>query len=411
MDKRRKPLVIDLFAGCGGLTEGFKNAGFKVVAAVEFDKNAAKTYRYNHPDIELIEDDITNSDIIPRLQGLIGKDEVDVVVGGPPCQSFSLIGRAKDPFGMEKDPRNKLVNRYAEIVEHLNPKFLVMENVPGILNARYGRVYTNLVNRLKRLGYIVHSEKLNAANYGVPQLRNRIIFVGNRLGIGEGYAEDELKKLLYPEKTHWAPYFWYSIEKASPKDDELHLQKFLTLKDAIFDLPRVAPDSGDNPSRYNSANVCSEYQTLMREGASKGWVYNHIARYNNPNDLERYRTLKPGQVSRDLPKRLRVYRDDIFDDKFKRQSWDRPSTTIVAHMHKDGNMFIHPKQVRSLTPREAARLQSFPDRYIFQGPTNDWYKQIGNAVPPLMAEAIATHIKSLLGYNKQTSPRREIALV
>ena len=411
MKKRRKPLVIDLFAGCGGLTEGFKNAGFKVVAAVEYDKNAAKTYRVNHPEVALLEDDITNPDIVAHLERLTGGNNVDVVIGGPPCQSFSLIGRAKDPYGMENDPRNRLVNRYAEIVEHLNPKFLVMENVPGILNARYGSIYKNLMNRLKRLGYIVHSDKLNAAHYGVPQLRNRIIFIGNRLDIGAGCSEDELKILFYPEKTHWAPYYWHSIELAEPKTGEKHLKRFLTLRDAVHDLPEVEAGSGDSPCRYNSDRVCSEYQELMRIDAPKGWIYNHVARYNNPNDLKRYGTLKPGQIARDLPKRLRIYRDDIFDDKFKRQSWDRPSTTIVAHMHKDGNMFIHPGQVRSLTAREAARIQSFSDGYIFDGPTNNWYKQIGNAVPPLMAQAIASHIKKLLNETVDYGVEQQRSLV
>lgn len=396
MYKSGRPIAIDLFAGCGGLTEGFVSAGFNVIAAVEIDKYAAATYKTNHPDTVLLEMDITEDEVIEELDAIIRGREVDVIIGGPPCQSFSLIGRAKDPKGMEKDPRNKLVDRYVQIIDYIQPKFLVMENVPGILNAKFGSVYKKLMKSLEKKGYIVHSEKLNAAHYGVPQLRNRIIFIGNRVGIGEGLNGPDLKEVLFPKPTHWAPYYWHSAEFSEPKPGERRLKRFLTLWDAISDIPPVEPGSGQNPCLYVKASKLTVYQKKMRKGAPRKLLYNHIARYNNPQDLKRYRTLKPGQIARDLPKKLQIYRDDIFDDKFKRQSWDRPSTTIVAHMHKDGNMFIHPEQVRSLTPREAARIQSFPDRYIFEGPTNNWYKQIGNAVPPLMAEAIATHIMQYL---------------
>lgn len=392
----KKPIVIDLFAGCGGLTEGFANAGFDVIAAVENDKYAAATYRTNHPDTVLLEMDIRDGEVIEELDAVIRGREVDVIIGGPPCQSFSIIGRAKDPENMEKDPRNKLVDRYAEIVDYVQPKFLMMENVPGILNAKFGKVYDRLRSKLRRMGYIVHSEKLNAAHYGVPQLRNRIIFIGNRIGIGEGEREEILSEILFPKATHWAPYYWYSIEQSEPAPHEKRLKRYLTVRDAIADLPPVDAGSGINPCPYAKPADLTPYQKLMRKGAPRKIVYNHIARFNNKNDLKRYAALKPGQIAKDLPKKLQIYRDDIFEDKFKRQSWERPSTTIVAHMHKDGNMFIHPEQVRSLTPREAARIQSFPDRYRFEGPTNNWYKQIGNAVPPLMAEAIATHLMGLL---------------
>lgn len=390
----RKPIVIDLFAGCGGLTEGFKNAGFEVVAAVEMDKHAAATYRLNHPEVFLLEEDINNKDIVDRIHEHLDGREVDVIIGGPPCQSFSIIGRAKDPGNMESDPRNKLVSRYVKLIDEFKPKFLMMENVPGILSAKYGQIYVALMKKLKSHGYIVHSEKLNAAHYGVPQLRNRVIFIGNRIGIGEGCSKEDLPELLFPKKTHWAPYYWHSIESAQPKPHEAHLKRFLTLQDAISDLPVIESADGDNPYPYHHKSyMLTAYQKLMRKGAKRTIIYNHISRYNNPKDLVRYATLQPGQVAKDLPKRLRIYREDIFDDKFKRQSWNRPCTTIVAHMHKDGNMFIHPEQVRSLTAREAARIQSFSDRYIFEGPRNSWYKQIGNAVPPLMAEAIAKHIR------------------
>jgi DNA (cytosine-5)-methyltransferase 1 len=376
------PSVLDLFAGPGGLGEGFSQAGFFITAAVDNDEYACKTLTQNAGKRGTL---VIKNDL--RKLNLSGR--VDVVVGGPPCQGFSMVGRSKiKQLRMKEgktrviDRRNSLYKHFVRAVSSLNPQFFVMENVPGIFSYRKGKIAKEIVRSFKTIGYDTDVRVLNAAEFGVPQIRKRAFFVGNRLGIVNPF----------PSRTH------ADIARSSQlRLDELgNLHGYVKLIDAISDLPALEPGQGRDDVPYPEPALLSEYQKWAREGSPK--LYNHVARFQSGRDRAIFRLLEQGQDMLDLPKELRPYRDDIFADKIKKQSWNKPSSAILAHMQKDGLMYVHPdsNQARTFTPREAARLQSFPDRFRFYGPMTQQFRQIGNAVPPLLARSIAMAIKPFL---------------
>lgn len=389
---------IDLFAGCGGLSEGFYMQGFEALVHVEIDKFACETLKkrmeyYGYTDInnKVLEHDITDSGIIDRLNEVVGDNSVDIIIGGPPCQSFSTLGRAKDEFGMQNDPRNFLFESYVRILNYFKPKFFVFENVTGLLTAEIeGKKIINLI--LKELGKNykllddVQDMVLNSVHYGVPQERNRVIILGVRKDLN--IATEDIYNMI--EKTH------YSL------DDELNkanqdLKKYLTVKDAISDLPKLRPGEGEEIIEYVPKKI-TEYVRKLRVNMDNK-LFNHVARNHNSEDMERYREMAKNRWSfmelLDNRPDLNHENPRLFGNSYVVQRWDQPSKTIIAHLYKDGNQFIHPDytQSRTLTAREAARLQSFPDDFEFPVSRTQQYKQIGNAVPPLLAEVIAKAMK------------------
>jgi len=399
----KKYTYIDLFAGCGGFSEGFYNEGFKPLSHVDIDKPCCNTLRhrllsrgYSDEKVKrnVICGDLTQIVIQKSLEKAVNGEEVDVIVGGPPCQAFSSVGRAQDPFSMRNDPRNYLFKNYMEILERFNPKVFVFENVSGLLNAKPNGnyIFPQIIRDMSQ-NYSVCDDKetilLNSSNYGVPQVRKRVILIGVRKDLKIN------SKLIYKKitKTHFSP----EMEK---KNQTEGFQKYLTVKDAILDLPKIKPGEGKEVIEFKP-KVTNTYTKLMRSHEDSK-LYNHVARKHNKDDQERYKILsKNNWQLKDL---FKVRPDLIhhdpkhFGNRYTVQSYNKPGRTIVAHLYKDGNLFIHPdsKQSRTFTVREAARIQSFPDDFQFVGSRTNQYKQVGNAVPPLMAQAIAKSIKSFL---------------
>ena len=406
---REEFTFIDLFAAPGGMSLGFEMAGFKSIAAVDVDERGMMTYSQNFPEAEAMVADVRKlaSDELMRRAGISG-GEVDVIIGGPPCQGFSTIGRVKIASLVKEgvwnlrnsnprfidDPRNVLYREFVRIVKDLKPAFFVMENVPGMMSYRNGEIVREIIEDFERIGYRAEARVLNAVWFGVPQVRKRIFFIGTRLsGVG----------LRWPRPTH-----------ADPTDTQMTLEHFMnaevglkppvTVWEAMGDLPDPVPGKpglADQPVPYDGPPFC-EYQKFMREwggGPPDGKVHNHVTRRHNERDVMVFSMMKEGMWWKDLPsgvRKLYGYRDDIFHDKIKRLRRDSPSWTVVAHLYKDGYMYVHPVQPRTITVREAARLQSFPDRFIFRGSRTDQFKQVGNAVPPLLARAVASCVRLML---------------
>jgi len=397
---KKQYTFIDLFAGCGGLTEGFYRQKFTPLAHVEFDKSACKTlrtrmehYGFKNADKEVIEHDITDPKINSIIEQAVAGRPVDIIIGGPPCQAYSSAGRARDIHGMQEDPRNFLFESYVKILNHFKPKLFVFENVSGILTAQVkGRSIIKEVFAALGENYNVINDPsimlLNSANYGVPQERKRVIIIGVRKDLGIDIAK--VYKLI--KKTHYDP--------DMPEGQRKRLKKYVTVSDAISELPPVEPGQGfeSQPFTYALNNTF-----LRKIGRKRNKVLlDHVCRKHNDMDRERYRTMaRERWTFEQLLERRPDLRHDVprvFGNSYVVQWWDLPSKTIIAHLHKDGNQFIHPDytQARTLTVREAARLQSFPDDFVFEGSRGDKYKQIGNAVPCLFAEAIAKAVVKTL---------------
>jgi len=396
----KKYTFIDLFAGCGGLSEGFYKQGFQGLTHVEYDHYACeslrtrmKHYGYQENEISVLEKDITDKDIIEQIELEISGKSVDLLIGGPPCQSFSSLGRAKDDKGMQDDPRNYLFESYEKILNHFKPKIFVFENVTGLLSAKLGNEKTvNII--LKKLGKdykLIKSPNdmvLNSCDYGVPQVRKRVILIGVRKNIEINPTE------IYNGiiKTHYNP--------NSSDEEKKGKKKYATVKDAIYDLPAIKPGEGEKVFDH-SISSWNDYLSKIRSKKDT-IILDHVSRTHNEKDRKRYYEMSKNKWTfTDLLEKkpsLNHIKKRVFNNSYVVQFWDKPARTIIAHLYKDGNQFIHPdpKQERTITPREAARLQSFPDDFIFEGSRTQQYKQIGNAVPPLMAEAIAKSIKQVL---------------
>lgn len=396
--ERNNYTFIDLFAGCGGLSEGFYMEGFKALAHLEIDhwacetlKERMKYYGYKNPEKAVLEDDITKEEIILKLENAINSVGVDLIIGGPPCQAYSSLGRAKDKHGMKNDPRNYLFENYVKILNHIKPKIFVFENVTGMLTAKVNgeKIVNQIVKQLSE-HYDVRNDLnncvLNSVNYGVPQIRKRVIIIGVRKDLN--ISADVVYKAI--RKTH------NDLESTDKS-----LKKPLTVKDAIGDLPFLLPGEGVRVLDRFKYKFNNEY--LRTIGNDKlNVLYDHIARNHNEIDQQRYEAMAKNKwtFTELLNNRedLRHDKQRVFNNSYAVQLWDKPSKTIISHLYKDGNQFIHPdwKQHRTFTVREAARIQSFPDDFIFKGSRTQQYKQIGNAVPPLMAKAIAKGIKDIL---------------
>lgn len=393
---------VDLFGGAGGMSLGFKMAGFRPLATLDSFGPGNDTYRRNFhsvPPESVVCSDAGAPGAIENFVAATGlrRGDAKVVIGGPPCQGFSVAGRVKlaslnngggaktDPRFID-DPRNLLYKSFIKFIRHLQPEVVVMENVTGMISYKDGFVVKEIERNLAGLGYPNCDHKvLNAADYGVPQTRNRVFFVAARKGMA----------VSWPDPTH------VKKTESSALVPGNAPKYHVTAWDAIRDLPRIVPPKKNT----RDTNRCLEYsgppscdfQKSMRGRLRK--VENNITRWHRKKDLEVFRNMKPASRWADLShadKKKIGYNDYSFNDKWRRLPLDRPSWTVTSHLSKDGYMFIHPKQNRTISVREAARLQSFPDGFVFEGSRSAQFKQIGNAVPPLLAKAIALSVRSML---------------
>ena len=392
---------VDLFAGCGGLSEGFYREGFTALAHVEINHWACETlktrmrhYGYQDAESAVLECDITSEDIINRIEQATRGRRPDVIIGGPPCQAYSTAGRVRDGKGMANDPRNFLFESYVRILEHFLPKFFVFENVTGILSAyvKGKKIFPQVMKALGNKYNLVDDPNIllhNTANFGVPQIRKRIIIMGVRKDISTKKAIDLYNGVT---KTHYDPEMDESLRKG--------LKRFVDVKQAIGDLPPVEPGADASTEAFNYPCNNEFLKRIGKKGVHL--LFDHIARKHNATDRERFRVMIENKWSfGEMRKKRPDLEHDharLFDNSYVVQWWDLPSKTILAHIHKDGFQFIHPdeEQLRSFTVREAARIQSFPDDFVFEGSRGEKFKQIGNAVPVLFAEALAKSIKSNL---------------
>jgi DNA (cytosine-5)-methyltransferase 1 len=409
----KKLNFIDLFAGAGGLSEGFVRAGYTPLAHIEMNNYACDTLRtraafhwlkdnnqlqkykdYLHEKKEkedgsklwqhvpksvidsVIQSEIgekTIDDIFAKVDKLKGKRKVDIIIGGPPCQAYSVAGRARDPKKMADDPRNFLYKYYIKFLERYTPKMFVFENVPGILSAQNGVHFNNIIDGIEKIGYKVDKKKLKASEHGVLQNRERVIIIGWQKG----------KNMSYPE---------FAIEE----------NPYKIIPDLFSDLPVRQQGEGRLTGTVKYTAPASEY--LKHSHIRNEWDFTtqHIARPHNPTDLEIYRRAinlwldkKERLNYAKLPPELQNHNNKTsFLNRF--QVVDPVCChTVVAHIAMDGHYYIYPslEQIRSITIREAARLQSFPDDYFFEGSRSAAFKQIGNAVPVVLAHKIAEKLK------------------
>lgn len=398
--------TIDLFAGCGGLMDGFEQSGkYETLAAVEWEKAPCRNlekrlnskWNYKDSDKRVLRFDIQRTDELfngwddseygksEGLNKLIGDNKLDLIIGGPPCQAYSIAGRVRDEHGMKNDYRNYLFESYLKVVNKYKPKAFVFENVPGILSAQPGdRPIIEIIKEsFQKTGYLVLDDLKNAiidfTEYGVPQNRKRIIILG--LSIDE-YGTEKAKQMLKDFYENVLP------SKKCPKR---------TAWDAIGDLPKLYPLGHDE--KYNGKRIS--------HSLPEPFVDNHIARWQSDRDIEVFKLLEKDienkefkylstQSLKELYTKVTGHKSNVH--KYHVIQKDLPSNLIPAHLYKDGLRHIHPEssQARSITVREAARLQTFADDYLFEGSNVELFKMIGNAVPPQFSKCLALAIKELL---------------
>ena len=318
---------IDLFSGSGGFSLGFDNVGFKNIFSIDIEPSFCETYKYNFPKNKLSEKDLCqlSNEEIKYLKEV---EDVDVVIGGPPCQGFSIAGNIGRKF--IDDPRNKLFKEFVRVVKVVKPKFFVMENVARLYNHNKGETRKEIINDFESLGYKVECKTLNSADYGVPQIRKRVIFIGTRFN----------QKIEFPKRT---------------------VDKYLTVKEALHNYP-------------------------MLSAGEESIIPNHVAMSHSNQMLEKMSYISDGGNREEIPIKIRPKSGDV--RKYIRYKSDEPSVCVTGDMRK----IFHYEQNRALTVRELAKLQSYPDDFIFKGTKISQQQQVGNSVPPKMAEAIASVI-------------------
>lgn len=369
------PLAVDLFSGAGGLSLGVERAGWTVAAAVDFDERALETHAANFPGMSL-HMDLGNPDQRDTLVDLLKQANIDLIAGGPPCQPFSRAGRSKirdlvlNHQRDSHDRRKELWRAYLDVVTRVRPRAILMENVPDMGLGDDFYVVRTIEQKLEDLGYATQVRLVDAWHYGVPQHRKRLILL----------ARNDI------ERFNWRP----------PQEG------FTNLRDAIFDLPVLTVEPrervGEREMGYRKPSAASPFVDMMREGAPKGRIWDHMTRRVREDDWQIFSEhMDSKTLYSHLPQELRRYKANHFTDKYKKLDWSDRSRSITAHIAKDGYWYIHPVQPRTLTVREAARVQTFPDRFRFAGTRSDAFRQIGNAVPPLLGEAAAEALRPVDG--------------
>jgi len=360
--------VLDLFSGCGGLSLGFIQAGFNVNRAVEFDSAIANTYKMNHPSVEMFVDDITH--LVEK--NIFQNGEADIIIGGPPCQGFSMAG-ARIREGFTGDPRNYLFKQYFNIVKKIRPKVFVMENVKGIITMQNGEIFNSILKifsdseLLGGIAYNVHYKVIKATDFGVPQKRERIIIVGT------------LKKILNFDKI-------IELTKEEIHEQYSHYFDQVTVRDAIGNLPKVS-DSG----RVKNPKPQTDYQRYLSSDSDV--LANHNKTNHSNIAVSRMSRVANGDNFTSLDEKI----NSVHSGSYGRLCWDEPAATITTRFDTPaGGRFTHPDEDRTLSPREAARIQSFPDNFIFYGNKTSICKQIGNAVPPKVSYFLARLVKNIL---------------
>jgi len=454
LEKSSNKIVLDLFCGAGGLSLGFEKAGFEVVLAIDKDFSACQTYNFNFKKTAVLCLDLTDLEVKPNLLEKkfgIEKLNFDIIIGSPPCQGFSLISRSKirsliqnntwndpelftdeihynkDTHWFYNDPRNILYKKFLNYVNYFKPLIFVIENVPGMKSYHNGRIITQIKLDFEDIGYSIQNKILNSVDFNVPQKRKRLFFIGvyceskKKARRRNQFVQISKKKALdlyleFNTKNPYPPLF--KFPNGSSKYNILY-KKFFTVRDAIGDLNEITTFGEEVP--YNLNNLKNDYLKLLRKNVKEKKIYNFKPRDMVKRDKEIFRFLEQGDKYKDLPKKIRdfYYNKQLkknkikniqkiinskikecmpygdgkkFGDKLKRLIWDEPSWTLVAHIYKDGYMYIHPEQDRTLSVREAARLQSFPDSFIFKSSRTNQFKHVGNAVPPLMSQILAHYL-------------------
>ncbi|WP_239310587.1 DNA cytosine methyltransferase [Frankia sp. Cj3] len=356
-----KPLAIDLFSGAGGLSLGLESAGWTVVAAVDNDPSSVETHAHNFPGQALLLD-LSSKTEHQKLLTLLSDVNIDLVAGGPPCQPFSRAGSSKIRSLINNgsreidDPRRLLWRAFVDITLALRPRAVLMENVPDMAFSDDFKSVREIVAKFEAAGYAAKISIINTWEHGVPQHRRRLLVQARRDGLPFNKLDE------YPD---------------------------VNLGDAIRDLPTLSGGTGARETAYVSPDSPGDFVTAMRGGAPEGVVHDHMTRPIREDDQEIFEYMTSDMLYTDVPEHLRRYSTHTFDDKYKRLDYGQLSRTITAHIAKDGYWYIHPIEARTLTVREAARVQTFPDRFRFAGHRSDAFRQIGNAVPPSAGKAAA----------------------
>ena len=382
-EKCHRPLAVDLFCCGGGLSLGLEEAGFDVILGADLDKHAIETHSAHFGGVSL-QADLSDSSEISRILNALEGVDVSLVAGSPPCQPFSRAGSSKirsliqQGIRSKEDERKDLWKGFLKIVEGISPPLVLMENVPDLVSGENSIVFRRIVEALEDLNYQVHTRILPSWQYGVPQIRHRLFIVGAKNGL---------------------PFAWPKpARRDKPGVDE-----------AISDLPSIAAGRINDGLPYRrNGRPPTVLQRWFRRGQRRGRgsiVYDHFARSVRQDDLQAFRQMTSRTRYSDLPEHLRRYTTDHFNDRYKRLDAKEPSRTITAHIARDGYWYIHPYEHRSLTVREAARIQSFPDRFRFAGTPSNAFRQIGEAVPPLVARAVGRALLHAITGTKGTSAR------
>lgn len=373
--------TIDLFSGSGGMSEGFRRAGFKVVCALDTDKAVAETYTTNHKDAVFICEKIENVQSEKIFDTVFNKgyEDIDLIIGGPPCQGFSMANMRSRTAD---NPKNSLPHHFIRLVKDIKPKYFVMENVLGLLTLAKGEIKDMFIKEFIKIGYKVEYRVLNSVYYGVPQKRERVFFIG---------CKENTFPIVFPTYTHLSP----------GQTSFSNARTFVTMWDAISDLPKIGDGGGGNNVDVYHSKPKNDYQVIMRErkSAPNSKLFNHISTRSSENVIERFRHIPSGGNWADIPEKLLKINgeykrlDRTHSHIYKKLCPDKPAPTI-ANFRKA--MLQHPYENRILSVREAARLQSFPDNYIFQGGISAMQQQVADAVPVLLAEAVAKTLADLL---------------
>ena len=388
-----KMKILDTFAGAGGFSLGFEMAGCTITGAIEIDKWASETFKFNHPDSNVICDDITEL-TDEYILSAFGKEQPDIILGGPPCQGFSICNKNS---GDPKDPKNSLFEEFIRIGKVLEPKIMIMENVPNLVKAKTANkemVIDIICTELEKMGFYVYYNILEATDYGIPQIRKRLFVIASKKQLENPF----------PKPTH-------ALNLDGNDQFSEKLEKCPNLWDAISDLPEIEAREGSEEQQY-TIKAKTKYQNILRNGDAT--LYNHKAMCHSKRIVERFASMSCGESISDVPEHLKPYKRNtteisgkVYDQNNRRMHPDKPCHTIPASFYAN---FVHPFKNRNFTAREGARIQSFPDSFVFKGKptvvshkllaregrTDEkylcQYNQIGNAVPPLLAKAVANNI-------------------